>query len=630
MDELLPHYERELAFLRNRSGDFARRYPKIAGRLQVSGDVGDDPHVERLMESFALLASRIHKRLDDDFPLFTESLLEVLYPHYLRPFPSCSVVAFDLGSAAAQMSQAVVVERGCALHSRPVKGVTCKFRTTQDVRLVPIKLTEVSYRNAIAAPSGGCALPASATSVLSLSLTRTSSQMSWRQLLACALTVYLDGEASQVSVLREAICHHAQAVMVQMGANQPWRQVFDGANGAAKPMLQGFDADQALVDWDARSNVAYRLLAEYFAFPEKFNFVSLPAILGLMPDETEVDTITLHLPMRGIRADSDPSRLLETISASNFVLGATPVVNLFRQAADPIRLTHRTASYPLVVDGRKAFGYEVYALDKVFRVRQSSAGETVDEVRPFFSLHHDDLTGEGEHGEDVLPGHLGYWQLSRDEDLAQVSPGYEMSLTFVDGRFEPMTPSVDTLSLDVTATNRDLPSLLSPGTAGGDLFVEGGGPAREIKLLRKPTSTMRVERGRGVLWRLISHLSLNHLSLSGAGLDAIKEMLRLYDWPRSAANQRQINGLVAIDFKPASAWLPGQPFATLVRGTEIRLTVDEESFVGTGLGLFAAVLDRYFGMYVHANSFTRLTVVSARTQEEVVTCQPRNGDITLL
>ena len=135
MDELLPHYERELAFLRAHAGDFAKRYPKIAGRLQLSGDVGEDPHVERLIESFALLSSRIHKRLDDDFPLFTETFLEVLYPHYLRPFPSCSIARFDVGSSAAQMSAAARIERGTLLNSKPVRGVACRFRTTFDVAL---------------------------------------------------------------------------------------------------------------------------------------------------------------------------------------------------------------------------------------------------------------------------------------------------------------------------------------------------------------------------------------------------------------------------------------------------------------------------------------------------------------
>ena len=651
MDELLPHYERELAFLRTRSADFARRYPKIAGRLQLTGDVGDDPHVERLMESFAFLSSRIHKRLDDDFPLFTESLLEVLYPHYLRPFPSCSIACLDLGAAAGQMSKSVVLPRGTAMTSRAVKGVTCRFRTTQDVRLVPVRVSEVSFRNAVGAPPGS-RVPAGASSVLSITLDKLSPQMSWQAILSEPLSVYLDGEASQISALRGVLCNKALAVMVQWQPHHPWQMPPATVDGRVRlPTLRGFVDDEALIDWDERANPAYRLLTEYFAFPEKFNFVELPAlaVAGATPaggdEEGGQRSVVLHIPLREVRADSDESRLLETVAAHNVVLGATPVVNLFKQPADPIRITHKAADYPVVVDARKAYGYELYALDRVYRVRQTTAGEAVDEVRPFFSLQHDELWSEEDQGDDDLPATvsaartrqrrggarcLAYWQLQRDEDVALHSPGYEVSLTLVDESFDPVLPSVETLSLDVTATNRDLPSLLAPGTLGGDLFMEGGGPAKEIRLLRKPTSSQRFERGRGALWRLISHLSLNHLSLSGGGIDALKEMLRLYDLPRSASNRRQLDGLVAIEFRPATAWLQGEPYASFVRGTEVRLSVDEGSFVGTGLGLFAAVLDHFFGLYVHANSFTKLTLVSARTQEEVLTCPPRNGELPLV
>lgn len=636
MEDLLPHYERELAFLRTRSADFARQYPKIAGRLQLSGDAGDDPHVERLIQSFALLASRVHKRLDDDFPLFTESLLEVLYPHYLRPFPSCAIARMDLGAQAGQMTQPATLERGTLLHSRPVKGVTCRFRTTREVTLLPLKVQSVQFRHAIGAPEGS-ALPSGVTSVLSIVFEKLSPQMSWRQVLSRPLSIHLDGEASHVSALREAFCDRAIGVAVQRGAHQPWRTLADTITGERlRPLLEGFDDAEALLDWDDRGHRAYRLLTEYFAFPEKFNFVRLPATGPQLPDEAVAQAdgtpLTLHILLGGIRADADLSRLLEATTADQVVLGATPVVNLFRQAADPIRITHQSTGYPVVVDARKAFGYELYSLDRVHRVRQTGSGQAVDEVRPFFSIRHDDVfDDQDEDGRGDARGRtLAYWQLHRDEDVARTSPGYECEISLVDPDMALARPAVDTLSLEVTATNRDLPSLLSPGAPGGDLFMEGGGAVKEIRLLRKPTATHRFTRNKGALWRLISHLSLNHLSLSGGGVDALKEMLRLYDLPRSPVNRRQIDGIEAVSFQPATAWLPGEPFATFVRGVEVTLTVDEASFVGSGLGLFVAVLERFLALYVSVNSFSRLTVRSARSSEVLYACSPRNGDIALL
>ena len=147
MDELLPHYERELTMLRQHARQFAESYPKIAGRLQMSGENVEDPHVERLIESFALLAARVHKKLDDEYPEFTDALLQVLYPHYLKPFPSCSVACFDVGVGIAQLTTASKIERGTMLNSRPIKGLPCKFRTAYPVWIAPLKMRQVAYSN---------------------------------------------------------------------------------------------------------------------------------------------------------------------------------------------------------------------------------------------------------------------------------------------------------------------------------------------------------------------------------------------------------------------------------------------------------------------------------------------------
>ena len=638
MDHLLPHYERELAFLRGRSAEFARQYPKIAGRLMLTGDVGDDPHVERLMEAFAFLSARIHKRLDDDFPQVTEGLLEALYPHYLRPFPSCSVAQLSLGPAAGQMTQAAVVPRGTVLTARPVQGVACRFTTTRDVCMLPVRLADAVYRGAVRAPSG-TALPPAGSSCLSLTLDKLSPQMGWSAVFEQPLVFYIDGESSQVRVLREALMRRCVAVFAQLSEHGFWQRIDLDAHGRLlRPRLCGLDDDEALLHWNDRSHPAYRLLTEYFAFPEKFNVLEWPVswpLTAVVPGTPEAgghqDQVRLHVVLQGVRQDSDEARLLETVQAHNLVLGVTPVVNLFRQAADPIKVTQRTSTYPLVVDARRAYAYDVHAVDRVYRVQQSEHGERVDEVRPFFSLNHDDLWA-AESGE-ALPrsrSGMGYWQLHRDDDLAQSSPGHECLMTLVDADLNERLPDAETLSIDVWATNRDLPTALSVGNSGGDLFMEGGGLAHRIQLLKRPTSTMRFERGRGVLWRLISQLSLNHLTLSGAGLEGFKEMLRLYDLPRSAINQRLIDGVVGIDFRPATAWLPGQPFATCVKGTEVRLTVQDEAFVGHGLGLFAAVLERFFALYVHINSFSQLTLVSAESSEVILSCPPRNGDTPLV
>lgn len=616
MENLLPHYERELAFLRGHAGDFARQYPKIAGRLKLSGDVGEDPHVERLIESFALLSSRIHKRLDDDFPLFTESFLDVLYPHYLRPFPSCAIARFDTSSGAGgQMTKGSIIERGASLNTRPVRGVTCRFRTSYDVAVLPVRVNAVAFRGTVNAPTVS-PVPRGSTSDLQIEIELQSPQAQWGTLGVPYLRLYLDGEASQVSALREALCGRVLGCLVQTDPTGPW---VDAGDSCPKPV--GFAEDESLIDFDARSHPAYRLLTEYFAFPEKFNFVDLPLPRALL--DSGARRVTLHYLMSGVRSDSDEARLLETITEKNLLTGCTPVVNLFRQKADPIRVTHAAAGYPVLPDGRRAFGYEVHTIERVYRLQQTPQGETIAEFRPFYSLQHEELLSEGESGGR-------YWHAHRDDDMASRSPGFETELSIVDVDFDPAAAQTDTLSVDVTATNRDLPSQLSIGAPGGDLTMDGGSAAREIRFMRKPSPCHRFERGHGAHWRLISHLSLNHLSLSGGGIEALKELLRLYDLPRSATNRRLLDGIVSIDYSAASACLPGNPFVTFVRGTEIRLAVEEQHFVGSGLRLFAQVLEHFFGLYAHTNSFTQLKIVSARTREELIVCPRRSGDSPLL
>ncbi len=617
MEELLPYYERELAYLRRYSRDFAERYPKIAGRLAMSADGCDDPHVERMVESFAFLTARISKKLDDDYPELTEALLEVMYPHYLRPFPSCSIAHFDVRGAAAQLSAPMTVPRGTMLSTRPVNRVECRFRTAYDVTFAPVRIAEASYRGAAVAPAA-TVLPKGATGALTVSLEYQGERGGFDTLALDTLRVYLDGEPSFVAALGDALFLHTAAAYLEGPRPGVWQRL------SAVPLREvGFAADEALIDTPARSHPAYRLLSEHFAFAEKFNFldIDLAALWrALGPAGGNTRRLQLHLVMTDIRSDSHTARLLESLQAEHLRLHCTPVVNLFAQKADPIRIEHTASAYPVVADGRRAHGYDIYSIDRVHLVRETANGNDVIEFRPFYSLHHADDPNRAGH----------FWLARRDELVARRSPGYETEISIVDLDFDPAQPQTDTLSIDVTCTNRDLPASLSFGHADGDLTMEGTSIARQITFLRKPTPSLRLPGGRAAQWRLISLLALNHLSLVQDGLPALKEMLRLHDLARSGISARQIEGIVGLDYQPTTQWLAGKPFATFVRGLQVRLTLDEEAFVGTGLHRFIRVMDHFFGLYVHLNSFVQLVAVSRRTGKELIQCVPRSGESILV
>jgi type VI secretion system protein ImpG len=610
LEQLLPYYESELGYLRRNLREFAERYPKIAGRLLISGEVCEDPHTERMIESFALLNARIAKRLDDDYPEFTEALFDVLYPHYLRPFPSCSIAYMDSGAAQGIGS----IPRGTQLTTRPVRGGPCTFRTVYPVIVTPLAISSARF-DAIISPPEAVRLPAGASACIHLGLSGAFEGVRTGQLGVSALRVFIDGEPSFCAALRDALFMRGVAAWVETDHNGRWI-----ALPALPVQPAGFGEDEALIDFPARSHAAYRLLTEYFCFPEKFNFfdIDLKALAPLLPPGCK--TLTLHLGLQGIRPDSNTARMLGTLSTNNLLLGCTPVINLFRQRGEPIRLTHATASYPLLGDARRAFAFEVYAVDSVNLVRQTPHGEAIVEFRPFYSLKHAQTPEQHGH----------YWAMRRDEELLDNSPGFEAQITIVDIDFDPAAVETDTLNLELTCSNRDLPALLGYGQAGGDLFLEGGSNTRGIAFLRKPTPSYRFARGRSAHWRLISHLSLNHLSLADGGIDAFREMLALYDLPRSPSSQRQIAGIADIVQQAATAWLSGNPFTCLVRGVEVRLSIDEEAFVGSGIHAFTHIVERFLALYVHANSFTQLVVVSNKNGQELLRCLPRSGDSSLL
>ncbi|MBY4897514.1 type VI secretion system baseplate subunit TssF [Cupriavidus sp. AU9028] len=615
MEELLPYYERELAYLRRYSRDFAERYPKIAGRLAMSADGCDDPHVERMVESFAFLTARITKKLDDDYPELTESLLEVMYPHYLRPFPSCSIAHFDVRSAAAQLSAPLTVPRGTMLTTRAVNRVECRFRTAYDVTFAPVRIAAASYRAAVAAPAAAM-LPKGATGAVSITLDYAGERGGFEQLPMDRVRVYLDGEPSFVAALGDALCLQVGAAYLEGSRPGVWQRL------ASVPLHEvGFAADEALIDTPARSHPGYRLLSEHFAFAEKFNFldIDLAALRKALPPGGATRQLQLHLVITEIRADSHVARLLEGLQAENLRLHCTPVVNLFAQKADPIRIEHTASAYPVVADGRRAHGYEVYSIDSVQLVRESAAGNDVVEFRPFYSLHHAEDPNRSGH----------FWLARRDPLVAARSPGYETEISLVDLDFDPARPQTDTLSIGLTCTNRDLPASLSFGHVDGDLTMEGSSIARTIRFLRKPTPSLRLPGGRAAQWRLISLLALNHLSLVQEGLAPLKEMLRLHDAAHNGISARQIEGIVGLHCEPTTQWLSGKPFATFVRGLRVQLTLDEEAFVGTGMHRFIRVMDHFFGLYVHLNSFVQLVAVSRRTGKELIACAPRSGESIL-
>jgi len=608
MDDLLRYYEEELGLFGQFAREFRARYPKPASDLHVSGETWDDPGVARLIQSVALLSARINKRLDDDYPKFTEALLDSLYPHYLRPLPSYSVVQVGHRTPAEAPDNPSVLARGTMLRTSAGADSPCQFRTVYDVLLAPLSVARLAFVPLLDVPRTLRA-PRGAACGISLTIETTRAGLAFER-LPPALRLFADGEASTRAALIDALFLRAACAWLQPEGDTGWLPL------ARVPLrLAGLADDDAMLPYPARSHPAPRLLTEYFCYPEKFNFidVDLAALRGLLPPRCR--RFTLHLALSGIAPDSDAARLLAGLDARNLLPGCTPVINLFPKAGAPLQLAYTSADYPLLADGAHAGAYDIHSVDAVRLVREGA-------VTSFAPLY---APGDASPGGEGRANGTHYWIARRDYATAAISPGHEMRLALVDSDFRPLDAAGATLSTELTCSNRDLPSRLPYGQPQGDLRSDELSALAPVRMLRKPTPSWRFSGARGTHWRLIAHLALNHAGLTMAGLDDFRKMLALYDLPRSPVAQRQIAGIVGLEHGTVRAWIGAAPVASLTPGIGIRLTVDEDAFAGTGLYPFVQVLDHYFALNGQLNCFTRLQVVSHQSGREILACSPRTS-----
>jgi type VI secretion system protein ImpG len=610
-DELLDYYERELTFLRQMGAEFAEKYPKIASRLLLEPDRCEDPHVERLVEAFAFLAARVHLKIDDEFPEVTEALLGILFPHYLRPIPSMSVVEFHLDPEQGKLTTGFKVPRDSLLYSRPVDGVPCRFRTCYDTTLWPVTLAEAQWatpdRLQPAVKAGNVA------AALRFDL-RCLPDISFDKLDLSSLRLYLNGESNLVHALYELLLNNCAQILVRDPSNPKLRPIELPARSIR---AVGFEEDEGLLPYTRRSFLGYRLLQEYFAFPEKFFFVEVGGLDALGPAgfKERAEFVVLISPFE--RADRQ--QMLELgVSAKTLRLDAVPIINLFNHTAEPILLDQLRHEYPVVPDVRRRNALEIFSIDEV--VSASPQRQEVTRFEPFFSYRHTRLREKNQ----------VFWHAVRRASGKVHDEGTDMYLSLVDLSGRPSAANVETLTVRCLCTNRDLPARLPFGSEAGDFELEGMPSIRRIVTMKKPTPTLRPPVGKAALWRLISQLSLNYLSLVSEGKDALAEILRLYNFSDSVHLEKQIQGISEISSRRHFARVVSENGIAFVRGTQVDVLFDEEQFVGGGVYLFASVLEHFLGLYVSMNSFSQLIGRTVQRKEVMVEWPPRAGQTVLL
>ncbi|ATO20565.1 type VI secretion system baseplate subunit TssF [Acinetobacter sp. LoGeW2-3] len=601
IEELLPYYEKQLQEFSQQSREFTNKYPKIAKRLSLNQEQIDDPHIERLIQAFSLISARIDKKLNDSYETFTRSIFEVMFPQYLQPFPACSIVSFEDVNKIKQLSDEHLIPKHTSLKSKSVRGVQCEYRTVRNVALLPIALKSVNFKTH---PSAHIHLNRNATLVLGFDI--FNNQL--RLLKQHKLPIYLDAISSfPLQILDQIFKSETQ---FSIKANHQEVEIPNPFE------LLGFSEEESVLPVDQHTHHAYRLLLEYFCFPDKFSFLNLNLDF-LNQVEPVTSNFELHVHFKMNLNDQAAIRNYSELDLANFKMFTTPVINLFEKQAEPQKINHQRLEYPLISDAHHPEYYQVYAVSEMNLIREKSDKEQVaHQVLPFFAMSH--------YRHD---GAQFYYHLQPETASTQKN---DLKFTLVSRSLEPQNTSSDFISTQLLCCNHDLP-YESYNKEQNALTLNDSQLARRGFLLKRPSLPYSFKQSQKEQWRIISHLSLNNLSLMrGDAVTHLKELLELYNLPASKGNQLMIEAIQSIDFSLSQKLLDHKPFPLFVRGVRAQVKIDSEVFRGSSLVVFAQLLNHIFNLKVQMNSYVEMIVIDAATEQEVYQCVQNVGGKRLL
>jgi len=619
----LRYYSQELQHLREVGGEFAQQYPKIAGRLGLDAFECADPYVERLLEGFSFMAARVQLKIDAEFPRFTQHLSELVYPHLLAPTPSMAVVQLQPDLTNPALQKGFAVARGSAMRSVLGKddNTACEYRTAHAVTLWPIELVEAKCF-AHGGSQAGLNLQLAPTVKAGVRLRLKSTGAAFKDIPLDRLQLHLRGADEMPVRIYEALLGSVEGVLVTpVTRPATWQRLLPKT--ALRPL--GFADDEALLPSDKRTFQGYRLLQEYFAFPQRFQFLEVAGLQDALRQcaEREVEiTILLN------RVDP----LLEkTLDATNFALHCTPAVNLFQRRADRINVSGDQLEYHVLVDRTRPLDYEVHQIEKV--TGYGSGPDSEQEFQPFFAAKDIGAAHQEQAFFQIRREARQLSQRQRREGPRSSYIGSEAFIAIVDSAEAPYRADLRQLGLSVWCTNRDLPLSMAIGVGKTDFVLDDGAPVLAVRCVAGPSQPHPSFAEGSMAWRLLNQLSLNYLSLldtdARQGAVALRELLALYCHPVDPNARRQVEGVRSIASKAVTRRMPSPGPITVGRGLQITVTLDDAAFEGTGAFVMGAVLSEFFAQYVSINSFTE-TVIRTVGRGDIMRWPARVGACAIL
>ncbi|MEQ1827163.1 MAG: type VI secretion system baseplate subunit TssF [Pirellula sp.] len=584
IERLFSLYNEELKFIREEVIEFGGRFNKVAERLRLAPDSIEDPHVNRLISSFALLTSKLRLKLADEFPEVCQSMLSALYPQYLAPIPSCAIAQFRMDSAGAALATGTAIPRGAQIETQEIDGQVCFYRTCFDVQVPPVQVARSEYTKPPFSFSIEPSWADRAEAAIRFDLSPYSNKLEWDKTQIPKLRLFLGGGNNCGNHLYEAFLR--DSIGVGFFSDQFPRGIFQAREVIAPT---GFDNDQGILDHDPRTQSAYRTLWEFFALPEKFRFIDIST--ESVWQKLAANNVSVVIYLGHYNSDLQKSMVSDAIQ-----LGCTPVVNLFPQPAQAIQLTETQVENRVVPSYRTTLGMEVHTIESVTASRPGGDDELT--FLPFFQPTHRLESKQNER----------YWHATRRRrfsDDGSGDRGTEVYLTLVDLNFRPHPEDDWILHVNTLCCNRDLVKQIGEQSQ----LQFGGGPVH-VRFRTQSTPTLRPFEREEWVWRLISHLSLNHLSIaSDSDGKLLREILTLYNCQEQKDVQKAISGILKVRYRRANAKLQGiDKGPGICRGLDIEMEIDEDKLESVGAYLMCSVLDRFFSTFASINSWTRLKV----------------------
>jgi type VI secretion system protein ImpG len=580
-NKLLNHYSEELRYLSQQFGEFAATHPGIARELRLNAHHTEDPHIARMIQSFALISGQTKQLLNDNFSQLSCALLELLYPHYLVPFPSCSVVHFQ---PEKDLVKRKIVEVGhcIEIHSQTENQV-CYFTTVYDMELLPIELTEAKLTT-VSKETAHLFEKSHGRSVLNLVLETYDKALHFNQLDFKKLRFFI--KAPKISAYRLydlLFCHGLELVGYSGG-----KKLFQTpCNNCLKPV--GFEKNEGMSPYSTRSSLGYTLLMEFFVFPEKFLF------FDICFTEEMLQTLALNKIHLYIIFNKREEQLEPYVNKNYLSLHCSPIINLFKKTAEPIVFDYTRSEYQIIPDLDSTKKIEVYQLVNATLIDSENR---LFECKPFFSINHNSHSNERNY----------YWQLHRraSEFNGQQNRTF---LTLVDLALKKDSPVDAVLHLDLLCSNGNLPRLLTLSGRETHLqFQEVGIPIDRINILINLTAQTQIPLSQDTYWRLLSHLNLNHLSLfdNHAECEVLREVLHLYNFIDEENSRNLIDSIKDILCEKIVLRDPSGTLNAFIQGIKIKLIIDSKAIANNSLFLFGSILDLFFSLHCALNSFAQL------------------------